>query len=179
MTKLPIYFINSEQPGISEQFRDTQKVPYQKLMVITTCLCFISLPYAWPLQNKSMRWEWGSSPWCYRQNPPSKLLLGGLRQLKFYSETSLMVLPVPSVWHDWINLNQCFRPESSNKKVLLMLTFVRANFSIHYLSFLPGSNMSKVRYYPMTMSKMWSNRYENHKRDFPGKFCMFPLFISG
>ena len=28
VTNLPVYFINSEQPGVSEQFCDGQKVPY-------------------------------------------------------------------------------------------------------------------------------------------------------
>ena len=31
VTKLPVYFINSEQPSISEQFCDEQKVPYYQV----------------------------------------------------------------------------------------------------------------------------------------------------
>ena len=29
-----LYFINSEQPGISEQFSDDQKLPYHQILII-------------------------------------------------------------------------------------------------------------------------------------------------
>ena len=44
MTNLPVDFINSEQPGVSEQFCDDQKVPYHQVRLYQTPLDATTFP---------------------------------------------------------------------------------------------------------------------------------------